>query len=82
MKARIIVTLKKGVLDPQGKAVKGALANLGFDQVRDVRVGKVIDLELDGVKDEAQARALVEDMCRKLLANPVIEDFTYTLEES
>ncbi|RLD99378.1 MAG: phosphoribosylformylglycinamidine synthase [Aquificota bacterium] len=81
MKARIIVTLKRGVLDPQGKAVKGALTNLGFDQVRDVRVGKVIDVDLDGVEDEAQARTLVEDMCKKLLANPVIEDFSYTLEE-
>jgi len=81
LKARIIVTLKRGVLDPQGKAVKGALTNLGFDQVRDVRVGKVIDVDLDGVEDEAQARTLVEDMCKKLLANPVIEDFSYTLEE-
>ncbi|RLD99228.1 MAG: phosphoribosylformylglycinamidine synthase [Aquificota bacterium] len=81
MKARIIVTLKRGVLDPQGKAVKGALTNLGFDQVRDVRVGKVIDVDLDGVEDEAQALTLVEDMCKKLLANPVIEDFSYTLEE-
>ncbi|HDD53494.1 MAG TPA: phosphoribosylformylglycinamidine synthase subunit PurS [Thermosulfidibacter takaii] len=81
MKARIIVTLKRGVLDPQGKAVKGALTNLGFDQVKDVRVGKVIDVDLDGVEDEAQARTLVEDMCKKLLANPVIEDFSYTLEE-
>jgi len=80
LKARIIVTLKRGVLDPQGKAVKGALANLGFDQVKDVRVGKVIDVDLGGVNDEARARALVEEMCRKLLANPVIEDFTYTLE--
>ncbi len=80
MKARIIVTLKKGVLDPQGKAVKGALVNLGFHQVKDVRVGKVIDVTLEGVEDEAQARALIEDMCRKLLANPVIEDFSYTLE--
>jgi len=81
LKARIIVTLKRGVLDPQGKAVKGALTNLGFDQVKDVRVGKVIDVDLDGVEDEAQARTLVEDMCKKLLANPVIEDFSYTLEE-
>ncbi len=80
MKARIIVTLKRGVLDPQGKAVKGALANLGFHQVKDVRVGKVIDVTLEGVENEAQARTLIEDMCRKLLANPVIEDFSYTLE--
>ncbi len=81
MKARIIITLKRGVLDPQGKAVKGALTNLGFDQVKDVRVGKVVDVELDGVEDRAQAQILVEDMCKKLLANPVIEDFSYTLEE-
>ncbi len=81
MKARIIVTLKRGVLDPQGKAVRGALSNLGFNQVKNVRVGKVIDVDLNGVEDEAQARALIEDMCRKLLANPVIEDFSYTLED-
>jgi len=81
LKARIIVTLKRGVLDPQGKAVRGALSNLGFNQVKNVRVGKVIDVDLNGVEDEAQARALIEDMCRKLLANPVIEDFSYTLED-
>ena len=82
MKARIVVTLKRGVLDPQGKALKGALENLGFTQVNNVRVGKVIDLVLEEVKDYDEARNMLEEMCRQLLANPVIEEFSYTIEES
>lgn len=71
MKARVFVTLKAGVLDPQGKAIHHALEGLGFDGVRDVRAGKLIELELaDGTSDSA-----VEEMCRKLLANTVIENF-------
>ena len=71
MKARVHVTLKNGVLDPQGKAIHHALEGLGFAGVRDVRAGKLIELDLDeGVADEA-----VEAMCRKLLANTVIENF-------
>lgn len=78
MKARVHVTLKPGVLDPQGKAIANALNALGFEGVGEVRQGKVIDLEIDGAdRDEAQAK--VEDMCRKLLANTVIEDFTIEL---
>ncbi len=77
MRARIIITLKKGVLDPQGKAVKEALENLGFDQVKGVRVGKVIDVTLDGIREREEAERTVEEMCRRLLANPVIEEFTY-----
>jgi phosphoribosylformylglycinamidine synthase len=69
---RVFVTLKPGVLDPQGKAIHHALEGLGFGGVRDVRAGKLIELELeDGAADEAQ----IEDMCRKLLANTVIENF-------
>ena len=79
MKARVHVTLKPGVLDPQGKAIAGALASLGFDGVGQVRQGKVIDLEIDGA-DQAEARGRVEAMCQKLLANTVIEDYAIELE--
>jgi phosphoribosylformylglycinamidine synthase len=71
MKARVFVTLKPGVLDPQGKAIHHALEGLGFSGVQDVRAGKLIELELaDGTSD-----ADIEAMCRKLLANTVIENF-------
>ena len=79
MKARVHVTLKPGVLDPQGKAIAGALAALGFDGVGEVRQGKVIDLEIEGT-DRAEARSRVEAMCRQLLANTVIEDYAIELE--
>jgi phosphoribosylformylglycinamidine synthase subunit PurS len=75
MKARVHVSLKKGVLDPQGKAIGNALASLGFTGVGEVRQGKLIELEL-AETDPARARAAVEAMCRELLANPVIEDYT------
>ena len=78
MKARVHVTLKPGVLDPQGKAIAGALESLGFDGVSEVRQGKVIDLEIDG-RDQAEARERVEAMCRQLLANTVIEDYAIEL---
>jgi phosphoribosylformylglycinamidine synthase len=74
MKARVFVTLKNGVLDPQGKAIGNALHGLGFRAVGEVRQGKVIDLELSE-KDEAKARASLKDMCEKLLANTVIEKY-------
>lgn len=75
MKARIYVTLKPGVLDPQGKAILGALEGLGFAGVEDVRQGKYIELELaDGTPPAA-----IDDMCRKLLANTVIENFRVEL---
>ena len=71
MKARVFITLKPGVLDPQGKAIHHALEDLGFSGVNDVRAGKLIELDLDdGTSDSA-----IEDMCRKLLANTVIENF-------
>ena len=71
MKARVFVTLKPGVLDPQGKAIHHALEGLGFSGVNDVRAGKLIELDLaDGTSDED-----IEAMCRKLLANTVIENF-------
>lgn len=78
MKARIHIALKSGVLDPQGKAIEQALHGLGFDATQNVRQGKMIELELD-TTDEAEARKLVEDMCEKLLANPVMETYTIDL---
>ena len=72
MKARIFVTLKDGVLDPQGLAIQGALGALGFSGVSSVRQGKVFDIEL---ADGADAGKRLDEMCRKLLANLVIEDF-------
>jgi phosphoribosylformylglycinamidine synthase subunit PurS len=74
LKARITVTLKSGVLDPQGKAIQNALGALGFSGVNDVRQGKLIELELD-TGDREAARAEVEAMCEKLLANTVIENY-------
>jgi phosphoribosylformylglycinamidine synthase len=71
MKIRIIVTLKPGVLDPQGKAVHHALAGLGFAGVNDVRVGKIIELDVA----DATTDAALDEMCRKLLANTVIENY-------
>jgi phosphoribosylformylglycinamidine synthase len=68
------VTLKREVLDPQGQAIQRASASLGQAGVRQVRQGKLFEVELDAA-DEREARALLEDLCRKLLANPVIEDF-------
>lgn len=79
MIARVHVTLKNGVLDPQGKAIANSLKSLGFSGISGVRQGKYIELELeDGDADEA--RAAVEDMCRRLLANTVIEDYTIELD--
>ncbi len=74
VKARVTVTLKNGVLDPQGKAIEGALGALGFDGVGHVRQGKVFDLEL-ATADKAAAEADLKAMCEKLLANTVIENY-------
>jgi phosphoribosylformylglycinamidine synthase len=79
MKARVFVTLKNGVLDPQGKAIGHALNGLGFETVGDVRQGKVIDIELSA-KDEAAARESLKQMCEKLLANTVIEKYEIELK--
>lgn len=73
MKARVTVTLKSGVLDPQGQAIQGSLKSLGFSGVESVRQGKVFDIELS---DSAQAEADLRAMCEKLLANMVIENYT------
>jgi len=80
MKARVFVTLKNGVLDPQGKAIGHALAGLGFGGVGEVRQGKLIEIELTG-KDEASASASLKEMCEKLLANTVIEKYEIELRQ-
>ena len=78
MKARVHVTLKKGVLDPQGKAITAALGHLGFGGIDEVRQGKYIELEL-AETDRDKARAQVDAMCRQLLANTVIENYSIEL---
>ena len=79
MLAKIHVTLKPGVLDPQGKAVHHALNDLGFPEVREVQVGKYLEMKLEGIRqDEAESR--VREMCEQLLANTVIESYRFTLE--
>jgi phosphoribosylformylglycinamidine synthase PurS subunit len=78
MKARVTVTLKTGVLDPQGKAIEGALKSLGIDGVGSVRQGKIFDIELDGA-DKAAAEAALKRACEKLLANTVIENYRVEL---
>jgi phosphoribosylformylglycinamidine synthase subunit PurS len=78
MRAKIKITLKKGVLDPQGKAIEGALHTLGFPEVEHVRQGKYIELDVPD-RDQTVARAAVEAMCQKLLANTVIENYEIEL---
>lgn len=78
MKAKVHITLKSGVLDPQGKAVEHALSGLGFKGVEDVRQGKYIELTLS-TKDKTKAKAEVEKMCQALLANTVIENYAIDL---
>ena len=74
MKIKVIVTLKNGVLDPQGKAIKQTLGGMNFSNVNEVRQGKYFDIEVNE-KDEAKAKSQVKEMCKKLLTNLVIEDF-------
>ena len=74
MKIKIIVTLKNGVLDPQGKAIQQTLNGMGFGDIKNVRQGKYFDIEIDE-KDESKAKNKVDEMCKKLLANLVIEDY-------
>ena len=78
MKAKIYVTLKPGVLDPQGKAVQGTLTRLGFEEVGEVRIGKYVEVQLDE-SDDARARERLEQMCKRLIANTVIEDYRIEL---
>ena len=80
MKANVTVTLKRGVLDPQGKAIGHALEGLGFDGIGEVRQGKLIEVEL-AETDRNAAQAKLDEMCRKLLANTVIEDYAIEIVE-
>ena len=74
MKIKVVVTLKSGVLDPQGKAIQQTLNGMGFANVKDVRQGKYFDIDIDE-SDEQKAKQSAEEICKKLLANQVIEDF-------
>jgi phosphoribosylformylglycinamidine synthase len=78
MRAHVYVTLKRGVLDPQGKAIEHSLHALGFEEVEGVRLGKFIDLQLRS-SDRDAASARIDEMCRQLLANGVIEDYRYEI---
>jgi phosphoribosylformylglycinamidine synthase PurS subunit len=80
MRVKIFVSLKNGVLDPQGKAVEQSLHALGYIEVQDVRVGKFVELDLQSNSREA-AEGRIREMCDKLLANPVIENFHYEISE-
>ncbi|MFC3749489.1 MULTISPECIES: phosphoribosylformylglycinamidine synthase subunit PurS [Bacillales] len=80
LKATVYVTIKKSVLDPQGVAVQGALHSVGFQEVESLRIGKYMELTLD-TNDRAEAEVRLKDMCEKLLANTVIEDYRYELED-
>ena len=79
MKAKLYITLKNGVLDPQGKAIQNALHHLGFEGVDEVRQGKLIEIALKG-KDKATAEAELKQMCEKLLANTVVENYKVEVE--
>lgn len=79
--AKINVTLKKSVFDPQGKTVLDALASLGFKETKDVRVGKFFDVKVHA-KDKKQAATKVKEMCDKLLINPVIEEYSFDIEKA
>ncbi|MBB5172563.1 phosphoribosylformylglycinamidine synthase subunit PurS [Texcoconibacillus texcoconensis] len=78
---QVYVSLKQGVLDPQGSAVKQSLNTLGFSEVEDVRIGKHLTLTIDAEEGEVDIEERVKQMCEKLLANPVIEDYEFTIEE-
>ncbi|MBI2998046.1 MAG: phosphoribosylformylglycinamidine synthase subunit PurS [Deltaproteobacteria bacterium] len=80
MRFKIFISLKEGVLDPQGKAVERSLHSLGYQEVQEVRMGKYIEVNLDlASRQEAEAR--IREMCERLLANPVIEDYRFEIQE-
>jgi len=80
MKAKIIITPKKAVVDPQGKTVQNALAHLGYTGVTGVHVGKYIEVDLAEATDRAAAQRALDDACRKFLSNPIIEDYKLEIE--
>ena len=79
MRVKVFVSLKNGVLDPQGKAIERSLHTLGFPEVKDVRAGKYIELQLDD-ESRVAAESRIREMCDKLLANPVIEDYSFEID--
>lgn len=79
MKAKIVITPKKAVLDPQGKTVQSALAHIGYKEVSAVHVGKYLEIELTGA-DRETARKQIDDACHRILSNPVIEDYRFEIE--
>jgi phosphoribosylformylglycinamidine synthase subunit PurS len=81
MKAYVYVSLKRSVLDPQGKTIQGALSKMGYKGLQDVRQGKYFELTLDGGLSRADAEAEIARMAREVLTNPVIEEFRYSIEE-
>jgi len=81
MKAQVFVSLKKSVLDPQGKTIQGALTKIGYKGLEEVRQGKYFEITLQGGISKPEAQAEVERMAREVLTNPVIEEFRYSLEE-
>jgi len=81
MKASVYVSLKKSVLDPQGKTIHGALSKIGYKHLQDVRQGKYFEITLDGGLSKDQAQAEVDRIAREVLTNPVIEEYRYSLEE-
>ncbi len=81
LKAKIFITLKNGVVDPQGITIKGALESLGYEDIASVRLGKYIQLRLN-TKSRKEAEKDIKEMCGKLLANPVIENYRYEISES
>ncbi len=76
--ARILITLRKTILDPQGKAVEHSLKSLGYGNIVDTRIGKYVELKIDAA-DESSAKSVAEDACKKLLANPVMEDYSFEI---
>ena len=80
LQVKILITLKNGVVDPQGITIKGALESLGYQGIASIRLGKYIKMELD-TKDRGEAEKDIEEMCGKLLANPVIENYRYEIEK-
>ncbi len=80
LKAIVTVMLKKGIFDPQGRAVQNGLESIGFDKVKGVRVGKQLEMDLE-MTDKAAAESSVHDMCDKMLANPVVESYSFEIKE-
>lgn len=78
--AKIVVMVRRSILDPQGKAVLHALQSLGMNSAEDVRIGKFVEMKIHGV-DRTEAERLTKEACKKLLANPVMEDYTFSLEK-